>query len=66
MMRITLLLLFFSTIALAQKAEIKEKLDVLQEAMLKPNAELLASLVDDGLVYVHSSGTVRNKEGFVR
>lgn len=44
---------------------LEERMQTMLEAMLKPDAEVLASLVGDELEYVHSSGTVRNKQGFV-
>ncbi len=65
-MRLSILLLFISIISFGQKSDIESKLIILQEVMLKPDAQVLASLVDDDLVYVHSSGTVRDKQGFVK
>ena len=32
---------------------------------MKPDSAILANLVSDDLEYVHSSGTVRNKRGFI-
>ena len=32
---------------------------------MKPDSTILADLVSDDLEYVHSSGTVRNKPGFI-
>lgn len=34
-------------------------------AMVQPDSAVLAGLVSDDLEYVHSSGTVRNKQGFI-
>lgn len=34
-------------------------------AMVQPDSLVLADLVSDDLEYVHSSGTVRNKQGFI-
>jgi hypothetical protein len=33
--------------------------------MVKPDSLILADLASDDLEYVHSSGTVRNKKGFI-
>lgn len=33
--------------------------------MMQPDSAVLASLVSDDLEYVHSSGTVRDKKGFI-
>jgi len=34
-------------------------------AMVQPDSAVLADIASDDLVYVHSSGTVRNKQGFI-
>jgi hypothetical protein len=65
-MRLSIFLFFISVVSFGQKSDIESKLTLLQQVMLKPNDQVLASLVDEGLVYMHSSGTVRDKKGFVK
>ena len=40
-------------------------IEKLRIVMIQPDSAVLASLVSDGLEYVHSSGTVRDKKGFI-
>jgi len=55
-----------SSIAQApDEALIAQALEKFKLAMVQPDSLVLADLVSDDLVYVHSSGTVRNKQGFV-
>lgn len=44
---------------------VAEAVEKLRKVMITPDEVILKSLVADDLVYVHSSGTVRNKQGFV-
>ena len=39
--------------------------ETLRKAMLHPDSTVLKNLAADELVYIHSSGTVRNKQGFI-
>ncbi len=67
-MRLFLVLILLSKFSFAQNAEvakIESQLEKLRLAMLSPEEISLSNLVSDELVYVHSSGTVRNKQGFV-
>ena len=47
------------------EALISKAIDELKIVMEAPDSAILASLVSKDLVYVHSSGTVRDKKGFV-
>jgi ketosteroid isomerase-like protein len=42
-----------------------QAIERLTEVMVKPDSAILAALACDALEYVHSSGTVRNKQGFI-
>ena len=44
---------------------VTQALEQFRTAMVHPDSAVLAGLVSDDLVYVHSSGTVRNKQGFI-
>ena len=44
---------------------IAEALERFKVAMVQPDSIALADLASDDLEYVHSSGTVRNKQGFI-
>ena len=44
---------------------VAEAVEKLRKVMITPDEVILKSLAADDLVYVHSSGTVRNKQGFV-
>jgi ketosteroid isomerase-like protein len=40
-------------------------LEKFQHVMINPDSQVLSMLASDALEYVHSSGTVRNKQGFI-
>ena len=40
-------------------------LERFNEVMVHPDSMVLSDIASDDLVYVHSSGTVRNKQGFI-
>jgi hypothetical protein len=65
---IVALLSFFQITSAQSKDEkqIAEALEILRGVMVIPDSVVLASLVSDHLEYVHSSGTVRDKKGFVK
>ncbi|CAN5192382.1 hypothetical protein BH23BAC1_BH23BAC1_38910 [soil metagenome] len=42
-----------------------QAIEQFKEVMVQPDSVVLADLASDDLVYVHSSGTVRNKQGFI-
>ncbi|MEQ8810181.1 MAG: beta-propeller fold lactonase family protein [Imperialibacter sp.] len=44
---------------------VAEAVERFRQAMTDPDSEGLASLASDDLEYVHSSGTVRDKQGFI-
>lgn len=52
-------------LAQSDSVEIAKKLETFNEVMVHPDSIILTSLVSDDLEYVHSSGTVRNKKGFI-
>jgi ketosteroid isomerase-like protein len=57
-----------STVSLAQSGDeelIKMALEKFRNAMVNPDSQVLAALASDDLEYVHSSGTVRDKRGFI-
>lgn len=57
-----------STVSLAQSGDeelIKKALEKFRNAMVNPDSQVLAALASDDLEYVHSSGTVRDKRGFI-
>jgi len=45
--------------------QIARAIEQLRIVMMQPDSAVLASLVSDDLEYVHSSGTVRDKQGFI-
>lgn len=47
------------------EAQIEESIERLRAVMENPDSLILADLVSDELEYVHSSGTVRDKAGFI-
>lgn len=52
----------------AQSADeklVEEAIERLRIAMVEPDSTVLANLASDDLEYVHSSGTVRDKRGFI-
>ncbi len=44
---------------------IAQAIERFRMVMVHPDSTVLAGLASDGLEYVHSSGTVRNKRGFI-
>lgn len=60
--------LLWNTFLFAQSSDEKEvadRIETLRKAMITPEKAVLEALAADDLVYVHSSGTVRDKTGFV-
>lgn len=57
----------FTTISAQSQDEaiITEALERFNVVMIHPDSAILESLVSDDLEYVHSSGTVRDKQGFI-
>lgn len=49
----------------SDEALIAQALERFNVVMVQPDSVVLADLVSDDLEYVHSSGTVRNKQGFI-
>jgi DNA-binding beta-propeller fold protein YncE len=47
------------------QSAVAEALERFRFVMVNPDRAVLASLASDDLVYIHSSGTVRNKNGFI-
>lgn len=47
------------------EARVAEAIERLKAVMVKPDSAVLADLASNDLEYVHSSGTVRNKQGFI-
>lgn len=47
------------------ETQLVQSLERLRVVMEKPDSLILADLVSDDLEYVHSSGTVRDKPGFI-
>lgn len=45
---------------------LENALEQLRIVMINPDSTILANLASEDLVYVHSSGTVRNKEEFIK
>ena len=65
---ILLLIAFLGNIISAQAQEERELVQALERfrmAMVEPDSAVLAALASDDLEYVHSSGTVRNKQEFI-
>ena len=63
-----LFVILISNNALAQSqdaAQVALAIERFRMAMVNPDSTVLAELVSDDLEYVHSSGTVRNKRGFI-
>jgi hypothetical protein len=64
-------LLLVSTLSNATYVQSKDEvlmaqaIERLKAVMMQPDSVVLANLVSDDLEYVHSSGTVRNKRGFI-
>jgi hypothetical protein len=49
----------------ADEKEVAARIEILRKVMIVPDSIILKDLAADDLVYVHSSGTVRDKQGFV-
>ena len=49
----------------SDEAQVSQAIERLKVVMVKPDRQVLGELASNDLEYVHSSGTVRNKEGFV-
>jgi len=63
-----LLLILLDTTNAAQSpedAQLLKTIERLRMVMEKPDSVILADLVSEDLEYVHSSGTVRDKQGFI-
>ena len=45
--------------------KLEASLEILRKTMIDPDSSTLANLASDDLVYIHSSGTVRDKRGFI-
>ena len=61
-------LLSFYQVTSAQsndEKQLTQALERLRTVMVNPDSIVLASLASEYLEYVHSSGTVRNKQGFI-
>lgn len=65
---VSLLILSFCHPTVAQSNEealVAEAIERFRGVMVQPDSLVLASLASDDLEYVHSSGTVRDKQGFI-
>ena len=62
---IFLFILSYGAQAQTSTHSIEEAIDDLIDLMINPDSAGLAGIVHDSVVYVHSSGTFRDKEGFV-
>ena len=49
----------------AIEKEVADRVELLRQVMIKPDKAILEDIAADEIVYVHSSGTVRDKIGFV-
>ena len=47
------------------EALVARALERFNDVMVHPDSMVLADIASDDLVYIHSSGTVRNKQGFI-
>ena len=56
---------FSSSAQSKDEKQIGQAIEQLRIVMMQPDSAVLASLVSNDLEYVHSSGTVRNKQGFI-
>jgi hypothetical protein len=71
LLKYLLLLFSFSLISVSvisqsnDENEVAALVEKLRKVMITPNEAVLKELAAEELVYVHSSGTVRNKAGFV-
>ena len=66
------LILFLSVTALTigfsqskDQVQLEQAIERYRVAMEQPDSTVLADIASDHLEYVHSSGTVRNKQGFI-
>lgn len=65
---ILLVVLLFNLMLRAQSKDeqsVAKVVEALRQVMIHPDSIVLKNLAADELVYVHSSGTVRNKQGFI-
>lgn len=63
-----LFVILFGNTAYAQtqaETQLTQTLERFRIAMVQPDSVVLADLASDDLEYVHSSGTVRNKQEFI-
>ena len=63
-----LIYLFLSgsiTVQSPDEEQLSRAIEQLRIVMMQPDSAVLASLVSNDLEYVHSSGTVRDKKGFI-
>jgi len=63
-----LIYLFLSgsiTVQSPDEEQLSRSIEQLRIVMMQPDSAVLASLVSNDLEYVHSSGTVRDKKGFI-
>jgi len=65
MRSIIVVLLFISTSAFAQDADVAKAVETLKQAMLDGNREALEKATHDNLTYGHSSGLIEDKKAFV-
>ncbi|MEO6330537.1 MAG: nuclear transport factor 2 family protein [Ginsengibacter sp.] len=64
----SLAVMFMCNLTSAQskdEALIAQALGRFNEVMVRPDSAVLADIASNDLVYVHSSGTVKNKQGFI-
>jgi len=65
---ISFLIMSLANSSIAQSPDeglIIQALERFKVAMVQPDSLVLADIASNDLVYVHSSGTVRNKQGFI-
>jgi len=61
-----LLMMAFTTFSQSnEEVQVANAIEKLRVTMMQPDSAVLANLVSEDLVYVHSSGAVRNKKGFI-
>jgi hypothetical protein len=62
-----ILIISINTLIAQSKDEIlvAQAIERLRLVMMQPDSNVLAGLVSDDLEYVHSSGALRNKQGFI-
>ena len=62
------LILMIHNVSFAQaqdEMQVANAIERLKDVMVKPDSVTLSDLASNDLEYVHSSGTVRNKQGFI-